>query len=288
MSIRSILVPLDGADASNKSLALGFAVAKKFNCHLSALHVRPDAKDTVPLLGEGMSVAMIEDMMEIAGNEATSRAGRAREIFEAAASKHVAPVDVQPSAGGFSAAFLLETTGREDDAVAAFGRMSDLTVVARPTETSDVSANLTFNAALFETGRPVLLAPPEAVEAKFRHVMISWNNSAQAARAVAAGMQILKAAKKVSVCVVESARVSGGCGPELTTYLARHGVEAEVRTLSGSRTSVGPLLMQQIADGDVDLLVMGAYTHSRMRQLIFGGVTRHVLGTAALPVFMIH
>ncbi len=287
MTLRSILVPLDGTDASRRSLVLGFSVAKKFDSHLSALHVRPDAKDTVPLLGEGMSVAMIEDMMEIAENEATSRAGRAREMFETVAAEYHAPIDAAPSAEGFSAA-LFEATGREDDAVAAFGRLSDLTVVARPTETSDVSANLTLNATLFETGRPVLVAPPETVEAAFGHVMISWNGSAQAARAVAAGMPLLKAAEKVSVCTVESARTSGDRGPELNTYLAWHGIDAEVRLMTGSRASVGPQLMEQIEVGGVDLLVMGAYTHSRMRQLILGGVTRHVLETAALPVFMIH
>jgi len=287
MTLRTILIPVDGTDESNRSLEQGLLLGRQMDSHIDALHVRSDPKDTVPLLGEGMSVAMIEDMMDIAEKEGVSRSSRARQAFDAAVQKHSALVTETPAATGFSARWL-EETGREDDAVAAHGRLADLIVAARPTETSDVSTNLTLNAALFETGRPVLVVPPKEPMEIGRKIVISWNGSVQAARAVASAMPVLRAAESVTVFTVDSGRTSGDRAPELASYLVWHGISARMQTISGPSSTVGPKLMDDVHAEEADLLVMGAYTHSRMRQLILGGVTRHILENADLPVMMAH
>jgi len=287
MTLRTILIPLDGGDESRRSLDQAFIFGRQMDSHVDVLHVRSDPKDTVPLLGEGMSVAMIEDMMDIAEKEGVSRSARARQAFDAAVETHAPLVTETPAATGFSARWLDET-GREDDAMAAHGRLADIIVSARPTEDSDVSTNLALNAALFETGRPVLVVPPSAPRPMGRNIVISWNGSAQAARAVASAMPLLTAAESVTVFTVDSGRTSGERAPELASYLAWHGISAKTQTISGPSATVGPKLIDDVRTEAADLLVMGAYTHSRMRQLILGGVTRHVLENADLPVLMAH
>lgn len=287
MGIRTILVSVDGTEASHQALKMGFVVGQAMGSHVDVLHVRADPKDTVPLLGEGMSVAMIEDMMDVAEREGTDRAAVARKVFEEATAEFGAKLEHVPSGEGFSVNWV-EEVGREDDAVAMHGRLADMIVAPRPTEQSDVSANLALNAALFETGRPVLVVPPEGSAAVGKNVVISWNGSAQAARAVASSMAILKAADTVTVFTVDSDRTSSERAPELATYLGWHGISCDTHTLAGPSASVGPKLMEEVGGVNADLLVMGAYTHSRMRQLILGGVTRHVLEVAKIPVLMSH
>jgi len=287
MTLRTILVPADGTEDSNRCMDMGFRMGRRLEGHVDALHVRADPKDTVPLLGEGMSVAMIEDMMDIAEKEGTTRSAQARQAFNSAIEKYGATLADAPTGSGFSARWV-EEVGREDDGVAAHGRLADLIVAARPTEESDVSTNLTLNAAIFETGRPVLVVPPGEVAEPGRKIVISWNGSAQSARAVASAMPLLRAAESVTAFTVDSGRTSGERAPELASYLQWHGITANTQTISGPSSTVGPKLIEDLGAEGADLLVMGAYTHSRMRQLILGGVTRYVLEQASVPVFMAH
>lgn len=287
MTLRTILVPTDGTDESKRCLDMGFRLGKRLESHVKVLHVRSDPKDTVPLLGEGMSVAMIEDMMDVAEKEGASRSTLARGAFDAALTEFSAQVSETPVGTGFSARWV-EEVGREDDGVAAHGRLADLIVAARPTAESDVSTNLTLNAAIFETGRPVLVVPPGEVAEPGQRIVISWNGSAQSARAVASAMPLLRAAESVTAFTVDSGNTSGERAPELASYLAWHGVEASAQTISGPPSAVGARLMEDLNSERADLLVMGAYTHSRMRQLILGGVTRFVLEQSPVPVLMAH
>lgn len=287
MTIRRILVPLDGSDQSKIALQAGIAVGQILAAHVSALHVQHDAKDSIPLLGEGMSVAMIEDMIRIAETEAKERAARARTLFDEATSQASVEISEQPSASGVSAAWS-EETGREDDATARRGRLADLIVAARPTSDSDPAATLTLNAALFETGRPVLVVPPGGAATIGRNIAISWNGSAQAARAIGSAIPLIAKAGQVTVFTIQSDRTDARITPDVAEYLTWHGIKSEAKAITGAPSSVGAELLSQATAVGADLLVMGAYTHSRMRQLILGGVTRHVLAAAEISLFMAH
>jgi nucleotide-binding universal stress UspA family protein len=283
-----ILVPLDGTEASKSALETAFAVGREVAAHVTVLHVRPDPKDAVPLLGEGMSGSMIEEMIEIAETEAANRAAKARAMFDSLCAEHNVPLSDEPSPGESVSASWTEEIGREDEVTAWRGRLSDMVVLSRPTPDSDVSASMTLNAALFETGRPALIVPPGGAAPIGRKVAVSWNGSAQAARAVASAMPIIAGSGGVVIFSAESDQTSVSVAPELATYFAWHGVTAETRVFSASPRAVGEVLLKECIDAGADLLVMGAYTHSRMRQLILGGVTRHVLENATVPLFMAH
>jgi len=161
-------------------------------------------------------------------------------------------------------------------------------VVNRPTDDSAVAATMTLNASLVETGRGVLVVPPEGASKFGKRIAISWNGSAEAARAVAASMSLIEGAEKVLILSIDGDDAAPNVAAELSNYLAWHGVNAEIETVPVPDSQVGETVLQKSGDWNADLLVMGAYTHSRLRQLIMGGVTRHILAEAKLPVIMVH
>jgi nucleotide-binding universal stress UspA family protein len=273
-------------------MELGLALGRDLEAHVDVLHIQSDPKDTIPLLGEGMSVSMIEDMIQIAEKEGGDRASVGRQAFDRLVSGFNLAVGDDPNSAGASASWSQEI-GRNDEVTARRGRLADLIVVARPTASSDVLATLTLNAALFDSGRPVLVTPPAGGAVKpfatGGHIAISWNGSAQSARAVGSAMCLITKADKVTVLTAASDRTSAARAPELAAYLEWHGIVPDTRTFAcEGGQSIGTALLAECGKAGVDLLVMGAYTHSRMRQLILGGVTRHVLEQATLPLFMAH
>lgn len=288
MQMRTILVPLDGTDAARPAMETAFMLGRDLAAHLDVLHVRPDPKDAVPLLGEGMSGAIIEEMIELAEKEAGELTTDARAMFDDFCSRYSVPVVEGPPAPGAMSASWIEKVGREDETTVWRGRLADLVVVRRPTAQSDVSSTMILNSVLFETGRPILVAPPEAPAAVGRKVAVAWNGSSQASRAVAAAMPFLVASSGVVVLIAETARTAAAFGDELAAYLAWHGVIAETRVIPQGERPVGAMLLAAAAEVGADLLVMGAYSHSRMRQLILGGVTKLVLAESTLPILMAH
>ena len=288
MNIRTILVPLAGSDDMKPVMELGLTIGRDLGAHVNVLHVRSDPKDTIPLLGEGMSVSMIEDMIQITEKEGSDRAAQGRQVFDELVGQLSLEVATEPGGSGPTAAWS-EEIGRDDEVTARRGRLSDLIALGRPTKTSDVSSTLTLNAALFDSGRPVLVAPPGGEGHNFsNHIGISWNGSAQSARAVGSALGLIAGAGKVTVLTAASDQTSAARGPELAAYLGWHGIQPEARTFTANGQSIGAALLADCVESGVEMLVMGAYTHSRMRQLILGGVTRHVLEEATIPLFMAH
>ena len=168
----------------------------------------------------------------------------------------------------------------------SYGRVCDVTVLGRLGTGSRMS---TFEAALFESGRPVLLAPPSPRPQMGANVMIAWNCSTEQTRAISLAMPILKRASRVTVLTVEGgAAVPGPTGQQLCRYLQLSGVPARPLTVGLKGRVTGEAVLEHARALNCDLLIKGAYTQSRLRQFIFGGTTRHILRNAALPVFMAH
>ncbi|MGE5475250.1 MAG: universal stress protein [Bacteroidales bacterium] len=282
---KTVLVPVsDGQAAAALDTAFGLAAA--FGAHVVGLHVRTDPTSAVPLVGEGMSGGMVEEMMTIAEKQATERAGKARAAFDAALARHGVPLASSPADG--PTAQWEDVVGREEEAVAWRGRLSDMVVMGRPTDALDASTLMTLNAALMESGKPLLLAPPTAPASIGRHIAVAWNGSAEAGRAVAFALPLMQRAENVTILTLtEDTRTVSATGGELAAFLAWHGINAQVQVVHAG-ANAGSVLLGQCAALGADLLVMGAYTHSRLRQLILGGVTRHILGHAPLPCLLCH
>jgi nucleotide-binding universal stress UspA family protein len=286
MAIRRLLLPLTGTAAGEAALTTALMIARLWNAHVTALHVRVDSRDVAPLAGEGLSGAMIEEMMSATEKESSERAHAVRAMFDRfVVQQDVIISEARPGADCATASFAA-VTGREEDLVAQQARLSDLTVVPHPDAGEDVSSSDALHAVLFDSGRPVLICPRAAPASIGTRVCLGWNGTAESASAVFAALPWLERAQAVRILSAEGYQRRGPAAPELAAYLALHGVHADIVMFQPLNGVVGAGLLAAARDFGCDLLAMGAYSHSRLRQLILGGVTRHVLEYSALPVMM--
>jgi nucleotide-binding universal stress UspA family protein len=168
---------------------------------------------------------------------------------------------------------------------------ADLVVIARPESAGPSTGPPGLAESLvLSSGRPIIMFPARGTVSQVRRILVAWNATRESIRAVADALPLIVRAKAVQVLVVDHERNRAGHGQEpgadIARHLARHGAQVEVRRLSSGGEEVGRLLLSQAAAFGADLLVMGAYGHSHLREWMFGGVTRTVLYEAALPVLM--
>jgi nucleotide-binding universal stress UspA family protein len=175
-----------------------------------------------------------------------------------------------------------------NDFVGSYGRVFDVIVLARPGEEWQSPSMVTLESALFESGRPVLIAPPVAPRSLATNILIAWNRSTEQARATAFAMPLLRLAERITILTVEGATVAGPSGVELSRSLKANGIAAEALSVTPGKISAGEAILARAEEFGCDLIVKGAYTQSRLRQMIFGGTTRHILAHAKLPVLMAH
>jgi len=282
-----LLAVVGDNDGGRAALDCALQIGRDQAAHVRVLHARNDPGLAIPMVGEGMSGAMVEEMMAVAEKEAKEREARAKALFEEYGERFRIRRLQAPSGAKEITAEWTVAVGNEEDVVARLGRVADLIVVGRAEGEDDPTAAATLNAALLETGRPVLVAPAKPPASVGRKIAIAWNGSAESARAVGAAMPLLARAQVTILSVAEEGPAGLAAG-DLAAHLAWHGVAADVRNLDATGDSVGAALLAEATRAEADLLVMGAYTHSRWRQLIWGGVTRHVLEHASIPVLLAH
>jgi nucleotide-binding universal stress UspA family protein len=288
VSIKTILVPVNSGTISRSPLDLAFMTAAKFQAHVDVLHVRPDPRNMIPYVGEGMSGALIEEVMGAADREAGDRANAVHTLFNEYLTSRGVHLASVPQAGAGVTASWIEDAGRDDEAVTRYGRLTDLIVVNRPLKEAEVPTTTVFEAALFETGQPLLVAPPDPVADFGENIMIAWNGSPEATGAVSAAIPFLTRAKRVSI-MSATAWGEGMLSVEGVAHrLSWHGVQVDVKTIGAPDRPVGEIVLAEAASRGADMIVMGAYTQSRLRQMILGGVTRHVLSYATIPLLMSH
>ena len=207
-------------------------------------------------------------------------------MFEqAVAGRNVSVHAADPGPGQASASFTT-AAGRVQDIVAHQARLSDLTVVPHPEAGDDVSSSATLHAVLFDSGRPVLIAPQIEPATIGTRVCLAWNGTAESAESVLSAMPWMQAADTVRILSAEDYQRLGPDAQALADYLSLHGVNAGIETFHSVRGSIGGGLLRAARLFGCDLLSMGAYSHSRLRQLILGGVTQHVLENSTIPIMM--
>ena len=292
--IKKLLVPVGGMSERSPALDAALDLAARFGAHVECLHVTLDPRDSVAYLGDGMTGTMIARVMAAAEKEANERTDRARQVFDrSCAEKSIDMVEaVTESAAGAGAASFVNITGHPDEIMARRGRLADLIVTRRLSGSTDQATPVALEAAIMETGRPVMAVPPggAAPGSLGSSVAIAWYPSPEAARAVAFAMPFLEQAERVAVIYHGSQKGTAESAQDLVGYLKCHGVEADVRggAGGGGRQGTGEHLLTMALEADANLLVMGAYTHNRLRQIMFGGTTRHVMENAEIPVLLAH
>jgi nucleotide-binding universal stress UspA family protein len=287
MTMRGLLVHVDEHRALQSVLSCALLTAKRFNAQMDGLHARPGAPRIIPVAPGGAFIPASEIVEDL------ERADRdldrqLRERFETFMREHgVAAVGSVLPGAEVAAAW------RDDglagyEALGGLGRAYDLIVVGRPLPGAAVPSMSALEAALFESGRPILIAPPTPPQRLGEVVVVAWNGSTETARTIALAMPFLSQAETVVVLSVEEGMVPGPSGAEIAQGLVRNGIAARTQQIRAGDRSTGAAILEECAAQGADLLLKGAYTHSRLRQMIFGGATSHILGNAELPVIMAH
>jgi nucleotide-binding universal stress UspA family protein len=181
----------------------------------------------------------------------------------------------------------LDNAPEGDAFVGNYGRVFDVIVMSRSDKNTTGLHNRAINSGLFESGRPILLAPPSSPDQIGTDVLIAWNRSTEQARATAFAMPLLQKADRVTVLtVVGGTEVSGPSVEQFIQYLRRNEIGAELKKAELDGRSTGETILATAQSLGCDLLIKGAYTQSRLRQVIFGGATQHVLENAMIPVML--
>ena len=286
----TILVPTAGSPTDASVFRTALLAARPLDAHLAFLHVTIEAAEAIvntPHAGFARGAALTEGLDELTA-EAAARTAAAQRGFQAFCRDERIPVVATPHKLTAVTASWSEAFNDGAHRILTHARHSDMVVVGRPRGHDGLSPFMTER-LLLGCGRPVLFAPAAPPAALTRTVMVCWNETAPAARAVTAAMPLLRRADRVVIAAVnEDVPETDAAVQHLVAQLAWSGVNAEATLLDPGGRPVAPVLQAFAHDSRADLVVMGGYSHSPLRELLFGGCTRAFLEQAELPVLMLH
>ena len=286
MTIKHILIPTTGVKSSGTALGTSLLLARLFEAHAEVLFIKEDLLSILPLAAEGITGSIAGELMEGLRRDQDAEEKLTRQTFDDLLALHqidyrANSLPMDQASASWSAA---EGSAREE--IIRCGAAHDLVVVGRPAD--DVNSAPLVEAALFGTGRPVLVSPPVSPETLGENVLIGWNRSPLSARAMQSAMSFLERAREVTIVTVTTGAKPGPSPHDMARHLAWHSIDAGVKEIAPDYRSVGEVLLAEAEDAGSDLVVMGAYSQGRLRELLMGGVTRHVLAHAEVPVLMAH
>lgn len=287
MTLRTVLTMLEGADHDTVDLEAARHLAANFGCHVDLLHVRRDGLSAMPMVGEGLSADLIEMVQAQVEKEEGATAEKCRQVFDNWAKQNKIPEISVPSASSAASARLIDIVGQSGEQVARLGKMVDLVVLSAPS-LDDGDLSPAAEAAIYDTGRPVLFSPRQELASLGKRVSVFWNDTVEASRAAQAAMPFLRKADAVQIMAVDDDSFDTETVADYAASLAWYGIQAEPVLVKPSSKSAGEALLDAAWDFNADLVVMGAFSHSRLREMILGGVTRHILQVAGRPVLMMH
>jgi nucleotide-binding universal stress UspA family protein len=277
--MKTILVPIESHEAIRPALETALMLARRFDSYVEGFALRFRVNEFVAV---DMAGAI---PLESLRDENLEEAQRARQIFESFMAEQAVP-RADAATASLSYGWLDEAPEGEGF-VGSYGRVFDITVMSRP-EARTIGLHVkALESGLFESGRPVLLAPPSPPRQLGTNVLIAWNCSTEQARTTALAMPLLRNAERVTVLSVKGGtEVPGPPADQAVQYLQRNGIAATLSVVDVAGRTTGEAVLAAAQSLNCDLLIKGAYTQSRLRQMIFGGATRHILGHATLPVLM--
>lgn len=292
MSIKSILCIFGGAPHELNALNTAMVLAQSHSAQIRAVHISPDPKIYVGLYGQDVMVS--SEIMSAIEKRNTERHVKAKQYVTSFAAKHHIPLDTREALAHHASARFLHLTGTVEQAIAMEGRLSDLIIVSRAEDAASTHDDTAITAALFNTGRPVLMMPKAEgdlpMQWQDKTIALAWDGSLEAARAMWGAMPLLERAEKLHVLTARSHGDTLDLTAEvkLMDYLKAHGLQTEIIAIDRGRQSAGEVVLDKAKELKADLLVMGAYGHSMFREMILGGFTEHMLKRAGLPIILSH
>jgi nucleotide-binding universal stress UspA family protein len=288
MAYRKIVVPVTGAERDSFAVKATLDIAKTFDSWTTALFVKPDASEVLPYLGEGISAGVVQEILDASAEAAQKSSKAAKATVMAVAAEVGVPFqDGAPAGGNASISFRMRQ-GSLGDVFFEEAGLSDLFVFDGALLPEMPNMRDALETVLLSARRPVLLAPAQRWGHVGAKIAVAWDGGLAASHAVTCAMPFLKRARGVEILSVGSASVTTAEMDRLRDYLRVQGVSAIEHSLAPGDLGTGAAIVDAAQRAGADLLVMGGYGHSRLRELILGGVTRHVLNHVSMPIFMAH
>ncbi len=269
--LKSVIMPMTETCGRGALADFAVAVSRAYSLHLSVEFIRPDPRAAIPLLGEGLPAATIQDLCDAADREGVAAAQAVESELRAQTSDSPLTFTIR--------------TGLISDHAGRRARLADLALCQPPT---DGDADDIFEDLLFRSGKPLLMVPEGAKPPPFATVLIAWNGRSEGARAMSQAIPFLSAAKHVILLQVGDLPADRPSLEDAAGYLQHYGLAPTVERRTHDGRSIAQTLLQSAEALGADLLVMGAYSHARWREMIVGGVTRDIIHQAGLPVFLSH
>ncbi len=274
-----ILVPSTGSVADLPVLHTALAVARMSAAHICVLDVYPDLDDAVI----GLAPEMIGNIQQ----KNADRQEEAQRFFRDFCETESLAITTAATGIGAPSAELKAEAGDARLKLAAYGRTSDLVVLGRSHEDAEL-ARIMLETAIMHTGRPVLIAPSSTHSVRLNTVAIAWKDTIELAKAVSAALPFIERAERVLILTVQEEPPAEQSVTRLLNSLLYHNASTTVHVLPQESRPAVETLLDRVNSVGVSLLVMGAYGHSRLRELVLGGFTRHVLNTATPPILLAH
>lgn len=289
--MKTILVAVSGTKSDDAVLGAAFAVAKPLNAHLDFIHMPLNEIDPSDYnhhieftRGEAVETALRETLLNTQDAVLKAR----KHVTDYCAAKNIIWVSSPAVTNRVTASWASSPISAGIDGLVKAARIHDLTVVGRSAGGRSWSQNL-LEALVTETGRPVLIVPHDLQEMTLGTIALWWKDHGAAARALTAALPLLKAANGVALLSVRE-----GDGPfsdttsDLSDQLAWHGIDAAVEILDRGRRPTTRALWSATLSRQADLVVMGGFSRSRIKEIVFGGCTQDVLDAGVRPVFVLH
>jgi nucleotide-binding universal stress UspA family protein len=291
MTIKTILAAASGGSASDATIELACRFARRFGAHLEAFHAKPDPRDLFTYSTDAFGSSMSGDFVDRFVKDSDSIAAKTKAAFEATIARHQIAISTKPSLGLpekiAASATWREEVGYAATLVARRARFFDLVVLGRSERVVDQPHTDVVEQTLINSGRPVLVAPAQALADIGEGIAVGWNGSAAATRALAASLPFLATARAISIITIGDRHQDSAAA--LVEYLGWYGIAAKHRHMAAvDGAGTGQQLLSAAHEENANLLVMGGYGHVPWREFLFGGATREVVGTSLMPVLLTH
>jgi len=283
---KKILFPIIGMSSVKTGMQCAIEIARLNDGHVEAICCRRVFEEPLPMASEDWDPVELENLLKSFEKEEKARVSAARKAFDEVVNAAGVPYIQHPTAGdGLSVSWEV-VRGRPADEIVARAGASDLVVAGRKEEGVGPLTRSIAEVSLFVSGRPVFIAPQEPPGTIGKNIVVGWNRSAAAGRSVHAALPMLKTAETVRIVSVATNAKDGPAASAMQEYLALHGVTAALTEVDPDYRPVSEILLDESKDAGADLLIMGAFSHSRLRELVLGGVTRDIFQKADIPVLM--
>jgi nucleotide-binding universal stress UspA family protein len=290
LMIKTILVPMSGSATDTRVFSAALSVARPLAAHLEFFHVRLSACEAAIRTRhvEYCVGPAIKSALHALEQDQIERSETAIEQAEAFCAIEGISFRDSPSVKATVTAEIIEETDQAQSRLLTHARHSDLLVLGRPAH-DDLMPYYLIETLLLGSGRPILIAPDSHPAQISGTIVVGWQETPAAARALTAALPLLKCAQRVVlVNVGEPHSATAHDLDRVAAQLGWHGVIAEVRHLTGAPKSASQILLQSASDLNPEMLVVGGYSHRPLQEMIFGGVTRALLAQAETPIFMMH